>query len=229
MSALVERVTAIVSAGESDKEAENARAGEQRSQRAAREPVARGSARSERVRAAGESGTGESATRAGALDAGFAARMGEAKQIVFRVAYSVLHDAADAEEIAQDAFLRAYGQMGNLREPAKFRAWVCRIAFRLALNRRRARGRRLVRDTAWHESQTQQVADGERAGVEREYLARLRTEIERLPEKLRAVVLLASVAGMEAGEVAAVLEIPAGTVRRRLHEARKKLIEVMGR
>jgi RNA polymerase sigma-70 factor (ECF subfamily) len=171
---------------------------------------------------------GESGTVTVEPDADFAARMRETKQVVFRVACSILHEAADGEEIAQDAFLQAYGQMGSLREPAKFRAWVCRIAFRLALNRRRAQGRRMARDTAWHESRAQQVHDGERAGAEREYLVRLRVEIERLPEKLRAVVLLASVAGMEASEVAAVLEIPPGTVRRRLHVARKKLIEVMG-
>jgi RNA polymerase sigma-70 factor, ECF subfamily len=176
-----------------------------------------------------ESGKREGRTTTGEPEADFAARMRETKQVVFRVACSVLHESADAEEIAQDAFLQAYGQMGSLREPAKFRAWVCRIAFRLALNRRRAQGRRMARDTAWHESRAQQVYDGERASAEREYLERLRGEIERLPERLRSVILLASVAGMEASEVAAVLEIPSGTVRRRLHEARKKLIEAMGR
>jgi RNA polymerase sigma-70 factor (ECF subfamily) len=210
MSALVERLTPIAAAGESGKRAENSRADMRESESLA-----------------SDSGRSVFGARTAEPEADFAARMQQAKQVVFRVAYSVLHEAADAEEIAQDAFIRAYGQMANLREPEKFRAWVCRIAFRLALNRRRAQGRRLARDTAWHETQPQQVHDGERAGADREYLARLRTEIERLPEKLRAVVLLASVAGMEAGEVAAVLEIPSGTVRRRLHTARKKLIEVM--
>jgi RNA polymerase sigma-70 factor (ECF subfamily) len=172
---------------------------------------------------------GGSVARTNSVDAEFAARMSEARQVVFRVAYSVLRDAADAEEIAQDAFLRAYGRMRELRELEKFRAWVCRIAFRMALNRRRAHSRRLARDTEWHGTQAQQSAHGEQVEAEREFLARLRGEIEKLPEKLRAVVLLASVSGMEAEEVAAVLEIPAGTVRSRLHLARKKLVEVMGR
>jgi RNA polymerase sigma-70 factor (ECF subfamily) len=158
----------------------------------------------------------------------FAARVGETRAVVFRVAYSVVHDRADAEEIAQDAFLRAHGRMGSLREAEKFHAWVCRIAFRLALNHRRARGRSIARDTAWHGSRAT-VTDGARLEAGREYLTRLREEIERLPKKLRAVVLLASVAGMDAVEVAAVLEIPAGTVRSRLHLARKKLLEVMER
>lgn len=180
---------------------------------------------------------GDSGAKAVEPEADFAARMRESRNVVFRVAYSVLHDAADAEEIAQDAFLRAYGRMADLREPENFRAWVCRIAFRLALNRRRARGRQLVRDTAWHESQPAAAdskgaverASVERANENREYLARLRNEIERLPRKLRAVILLVSVAGIEADAVAAVLKIPAGTVRSRLHLARKKLIEVMGK
>lgn len=183
----------------------------------------------ERNSPAGASERDGSTRTANALDVEFAARMSETRQIVFRVAYSVLREAADAEEIAQDAFLRAYARMSELREPEKFRAWICRIAFRLALNRKRAQGRRLVRDTAWHGSRGQRSADGERMQDEREYLARLRNEIERLPDKLRAVVLLASVTGMEAVEVATVLEIPAGTVRSRLHLARKKLVEVMGR
>ena len=166
--------------------------------------------------------------RASVPESEFAARVSETRAIVFRVAYSVVHDRADAEEIAQDAFLRAHGRIGSLREAEKFHAWVCRIAFRLALNHRRARGRSMARDTAWHGSRAT-VTDGARAEAGREYLTRLREEIERLPKKLRAVVLLASVAGMEAVEVAAVLEIPAGTVRSRLHLARKKLLEVMER
>jgi RNA polymerase sigma-70 factor (ECF subfamily) len=210
MSALVERLRPIGAAGESGKRAGNSRADSRESELLA-----------------GDSGTSLFGARTAEPDADFATRMRETKQVVFRVACSVLREAADAEEIAQDAFLQAYGQMGSLREPAKFRAWVCRITFRLALNRRRAQGRRMARDTAWHESRAKQVHDGERAGAEREYLARLRAEIERLPEKLRSAVLLVSVAGMEASEVAAVLEIPPGTVRRRLHDARKKLVKVM--
>ncbi len=168
-------------------------------------------------------------TATGEPDAEFALRVKESRALVFRIAYSVLNNAADAEEVSQDAFLQAYRRMSSLREAEKFRAWVSRIAFRLALNRSRARGRRLHRDAAWQGTQPQQIVDGERAGADREYLERLRGEIERMPEKLRVVVLLGSVAGMEAAEVAVVLKIPAGTVRSRLHLARKRLLEVMER
>lgn len=156
-------------------------------------------------------------------EADFAARVAECQRRVFQVAYSVLANAADAEEVAQDAFLRAFRRFASLRQPEKFRAWVSRIAFRLALNRRRARHRQLARDTAWHSTR----ATTEPAGTDPAFLDRVRTEVERLPEKLRAVLLLSAVEEMEAAEVAAILEIPVGTVRSRLHLARKRLLEAM--
>ncbi|PYT32151.1 MAG: hypothetical protein DMG57_02860 [Acidobacteria bacterium] len=55
---------------------------------------------------------------------------------VFQVAYAVLANPADAEEVTQDAFLRAYKKFSSLRDPQKFRAWVARMSWRLALNRR---------------------------------------------------------------------------------------------
>ncbi len=160
-------------------------------------------------------------------DTEFAALVQEFQRHVFQIAYSVLADAADAEEVAQDAFVRAYRDFASLREPGKFRAWISRIAFRLALNRRRTRRRQLDRDTTWHSAQPNPVVDGARKGVDRLLLDRVRREIEQLPEKLRDVLLLSAVEGMEAPEIAGVLDIPAGTVRSRLHLARKRLLEVM--
>jgi RNA polymerase sigma-70 factor (ECF subfamily) len=61
----------------------------------------------------------------------------ETHRIVYRVAYTVLTNAADAEEVTQDAFLRAHRKFSSLRDPQKFRAWVARASWRLALNRRR--------------------------------------------------------------------------------------------
>lgn len=158
-------------------------------------------------------------------DRDFAARVAETQRRVFQIAYSVVANAADAEEVAQEAYLRAYRKFRSLRDPAKFRAWVGRIAFRLALNHRRGRARQLARDTAWHAVRPE--ATPESAALNRVYLSRLRDEIDRLPDKLRAVVLLSAVEGMEAAEVAALLKIPVGTVRSRLHLARKRLLEVM--
>lgn len=160
-------------------------------------------------------------------EAGFGERIAENQRRVFQIAYSILGNSADAEDVAQEAFLRAYQKFASLREAEKFRAWVNRIVFRLALNRRRGYRRRLARDTAWQIAETRMMVDGAKDAEQRVMLDRLRREIERLPEKLRSVLQLSLVAEMEAAEVGAVLGIPAGTVRSRVHTARKLLLEVM--
>ena len=163
----------------------------------------------------------------GEHDGGFAARVAENQRRVFQIAYSVLRNAADAEEVAQEAFLQAFRKAGSLRAAGKFRAWVSRIVFRLALNRRRGLGRRMARDDAWYAAGIPNVADGERSAEDRVLLQRLREEIDKLPGRLRAVLLLSIVEDMEAADVAAALGIPAGTVRSRLHAAKKLLLEAM--
>ncbi|HET8923683.1 MAG TPA: RNA polymerase sigma factor [Candidatus Acidoferrum sp.] len=160
-------------------------------------------------------------------EAGFGERIAENQRRVFQIAYSVLGNSADAEEVAQEAFLRAYQKFDSLREAEKFRAWVNRIVFRLALNRKRGYRRRLARDTAWHSMETPTMVDGAKEVEQQVMLDRLRREIERLPKKFRCVLQLSLVEEMEAADVGAVLGIPAGTVRSRLHTARKLLLEVM--
>jgi len=166
-------------------------------------------------------------TDAAARDAGFGARVAENQRRVFQIAYGVLGNRADAEDVAQETFLRAYRKFSSLRESEKFRAWVNRIAFRLALNRRRGLSRRLTRETSWHALETGESVDGLRDAEQRVLLDRLRNEIAALPEKLRVVLQLSIVVDMDANDVGAVLGIPAGTVRSRLHAARKLLLEAM--
>jgi RNA polymerase sigma-70 factor (ECF subfamily) len=158
---------------------------------------------------------------------GFGERIAENQRRVFQIAYCVLGNSADAEDVAQEAFLRAYQKFDSLREADKFRAWVNRIVFRLALNRKRGYRRRLARDTAWQTMETQVMVDGAKDAVQRVMLERLRKEIERLPKKLRSVLQLSLVDEMGANDVGEVLGIPAGTVRSRVHTARKLLLEVM--
>jgi RNA polymerase sigma-70 factor (ECF subfamily) len=166
-------------------------------------------------------------TEADEREVGFGARVAENQRRVFQIAYGVLGNSADAEEVAQEAFLRAYQKFQSLREAAKFRAWVNRIAFRLALNRQRGLRRRLTRDAAWHAAGTCETVDGMGNAEKHVLLARLRNEIEGLPEKLRRVLQLSIVEDMDATDVGVVLGIPPGTVRSRLHTARKLLLEAM--
>jgi RNA polymerase sigma-70 factor (ECF subfamily) len=158
----------------------------------------------------------------------FERKLRECHPVVYRVAYGVLGDRGEAEDVAQDVFLRAYRKLSHLREAAKFRGWVARMSFRLALNRRRSRGRAERRDTSWMETRGAPAATPESIVAQQEFQAQLRERIDRLPEKLGAVLLLCAVEELNTREVAAVLGIPEGTVRSRLHLARKKLLEEFG-
>jgi len=160
-------------------------------------------------------------------EAGFSSRVAENQRRVFHIAYGILGNRADAEDVAQETFLQAYQKFSSLRESDKFRAWVNRIAFRLALNRQRGIRRRRVRDHSWHAAGPGEAVDETKNAEQRLLVARLRNEIAGLPEKFREVLQLSIVEDMDANDVGMVLGIPAGTVRSRLHAARKMLLEVM--
>ncbi len=72
----------------------------------------------------------------------FEARLADSAKLAFRVARGVLRNSADAEEVAQEAFLKAYRNFRELRDREKFRGWLVRITFRLALDRARSTKRR---------------------------------------------------------------------------------------
>jgi len=148
----------------------------------------------------------------------------ETHRTVFQVAYAVLANAADAEEVTQDAFLRAYQKFSTLRDPQKFRAWVARMSWRLALNRHRANFRALRRDGAWFESRSA-PNDPEADASAREFESRMQEHIACLPEKLRSALLLSAVQGLDVRTVAMILKVPEGTVRSRLHLARPQVLK----
>src|SRR5713226_7751181 len=129
--------------------------------------------------------------------AGFERLLRDTHPTVYQVAYSVLANAADAEEVTQDAFLRAYQKFSSLRDPQRFRAWVARMSWRLALNRRRADFRALRRDGAWFASQPVQN-DPEAEASAREFESRMHGHIADLPEKLRSALLLNALQGLDA-------------------------------
>ena len=80
-------------------------------------------------------------------------RIASSSSLAFRVAYAVLRHREDAEDVAQEAFLRAHRRSDALRDQTRFRAWLVRICWRLALDRQRSNRRRLRRDSATFESQ----------------------------------------------------------------------------
>src|SRR5262245_10368179 len=150
----------------------------------------------------------------------FEARLVESATLAFRVAYSVLRHREDAEDVAQEAFAKAYRNFRQLRDRDRFRAWLARMTWRLAIDRCRAARRRqkLESDPAnGHGSN----ATGHRASRADD----LWQAIDALPEKLRMVLVLASIEGHQVAEVATLLGIPEGTVKSRLFVARQRLKE----
>lgn len=159
-------------------------------------------------------------------DREFEKRLAECGPLAFRVAQGVLRNAADAEDVAQEALLKAYRNFARMREPARFRGWLVRITFRLALDRWRSAKRREKRETEWSGPERRAgVPTAEDLAASSEFQARLERAMEELPEKLRLVLLLAAIEGYTLEEVAGMLGIPMGTVKSRLFFARKRLAE----
>ena len=173
------------------------------------------------------------------LEREFEARLADSSRLAFRVALSVLRQWEDAEDVAQEAFAKAYRSFSQLRDRTRFRAWLVRMTWRMALDRHRANRRRLARELpveveaslTWSErSRGQTRLDRHETPTADTVVARERAEhlwraIEALPEKLRLVVVLAGIEGHDMHEVGALLDVPEGTVKSRLFLARKQLKE----
>ena len=156
----------------------------------------------------------------------FEGRLAECGPLAYRVARGVLRNSADAEDVAQEALLRAYRRFDRLRDRNRFRAWLVRIAFRLALDRLRSGKRRELRDTLWSQPERQpRAATAEDLAASSEFQAHLEEALAELPEKLRLVLLLAAMEGHTIEEIAALVGIPVGTVKSRIFLARKQLAE----
>jgi RNA polymerase sigma-70 factor, ECF subfamily len=155
------------------------------------------------------------------LEREFEARIAESSTLAFRVAYSVLRNREDAEEVAQEAFARAYRNLSKLRDRARFRGWLVRITWRLAIDIQRASRRRSLREKIHLESSGREPCID--ATVTHELANRVWQAIDGLPEKLRSVTILAGIEEYNTREVAELLGLPEGTVKSRLYEARQRL------
>ncbi len=143
---------------------------------------------------------------------------------VFGVAARMLGSAAEAEEIAQEVFLRVHRSIAEFRGEAKLSTWLYAIASRLCLNRLASGARRRERaeEDVLSEAPTGE-ADAAAALERGEVEAALRQAIAALPEERRIVVVLRDVEGLSYDEIAAALDLEPGTVRSRLHRARMDL------
>lgn len=153
-----------------------------------------------------------------------------------RVAAAALGNQTDAEEAVQEACLAAWRRIDRLDDPSAFRAWLLRITWRKALDRRRSLGvwlRRMRREKADEEPAIDSVASDAQLPDD-EYLARERDRvvaqlIRSLPARLRDPLLLAASGEHRYEEIARMLAIPLGTLKWRVKEARRVLREKLER
>jgi RNA polymerase sigma-70 factor (ECF subfamily) len=157
------------------------------------------------------------------LDSEFERLLVESSSLAFRVAFSVLRQREDAEDVAQEAFIKAHRNFRRLRERASFRAWLVRLTWRLALDRQRANRRRVSRDA--EHNRHRPTIDNSDPALASERSALVWQAIDALPETLRLPLVLSGIEGHDVREVASLLGLPEGTVKSRLFKAREKMKE----
>jgi RNA polymerase sigma-70 factor, ECF subfamily len=149
---------------------------------------------------------------------------------VFGVALRMLGNRAEAEEVAQEAFVRAHRALGDFRGDAKLSTWLYAITSRLCLNRLASGERRMARQGEDALLRLSDAGPRPDAALERRELeTALGRAIAELPEDRRIVVVLRDLEGLSYEEIAQVLELELGTVRSRLYRARADLKEKLER
>ena len=147
------------------------------------------------------------------------------QRYVFNLAYRVLGDYAEAEDMTQEAFVRAWRGLPGFRGQARFTTWLYRIVHNLCLNRLPGLRRELLQVELLEEVLSSSAPSLPELFEARERTAFLHTELDRLPEKYRLVLTLRYLQGLSYAEIAAALDVPMGTVKTHLHRARRLLME----
>jgi RNA polymerase sigma-70 factor (ECF subfamily) len=158
---------------------------------------------------------------------------------LFRLARSVLRNSAEAEDVVQETYVRAFAKLDDFIGPDGFPAWLARIAYNEALGRVRGWDRVVSlhdyvsdgdgdADVRRIETMTSRQPDPERLSGNGELRRLLEDAIDALPDDFRAVFVLRAVEGMSIAETAAALAIRPETVKTRFHRARQRLQAALG-
>lgn len=159
--------------------------------------------------------------------ASFAPIMRRYNQRIFRAARSILGDDGEAEDVLQEAYVRAFEHLGQFEGRARISTWLTRIAVHEAYAR--LRKRRLVRFVDLSDAEfLRMTPETDESSVSdavdrRELGGMLRQAIDELPEELRSVLTLRLVEGMSTDETADCLGLSSANVKVRLHRARQRL------
>jgi RNA polymerase sigma-70 factor (ECF subfamily) len=154
---------------------------------------------------------------------------------LWRIARSIVRDDSDAEEVVQEAYLRAFTSLGSFRGEASLGTWLARITINEALRRAQRRdalagSADLGEETAADPSgrHLPQPANPEQSAARAEIRSMVERAIDALPAPFRLVFVMRVVEQMSIEETAAALCIPAATVKSRLHRANQQLRDALG-
>ena len=140
-------------------------------------------------------------------------------------------DPSEAQDVAQEAFIKAYRALGNFRGDSAFYTWLYRIAINTAKNYLVSRSRRSsdyqvdVQDAEAIENapQLQGMETPERLLLNQEIIETIKTAIDKLPEEMRTAIMLREFEGMSYEQIAEAMDCPVGTVRSRIFRAREAI------
>jgi RNA polymerase sigma-70 factor (ECF subfamily) len=161
----------------------------------------------------------------------FEALVGRYRKRIYALALHITGRAAEADDIAQDVFLKAFRALPEFEGRSQFFTWVYRMTVNRSLNVRRDRARRGEDELDDPRLELAVAVDarsnpGREAELRQTY-ARLLRALDALPPDMRTTVILVSLQGMSHGEVAIVHGVTEGTIAWRMHEARRRLHEAM--
>jgi RNA polymerase sigma-70 factor (ECF subfamily) len=146
----------------------------------------------------------------------------EQQQAAFRLAYLILGDGAEAEEVAQDAFVRAYLALGRYDESRPFRPWLLSIVANLARNRRRSLGRYWAMAQRWWQANDTPPTQPNKDDADLLWQA-----VRQLRPAAQEIIYLRYFLALSEAETADTLDIRPGTVKSRLHRALQQLREII--
>lgn len=165
----------------------------------------------------------------------FAELVGRFQKKVYSVAYQMLGNHLDADEVAQETFVRIYERRSQLNDVNYFASFLMRIATNYAIDLIRKRQKRYVSVEEESEIQTsasvelsEKIDRPDQIYEKREILRKIKQTIEQLPPRQRVTVILHDIEGFSKAEVAEILGCPQATVRSNLHIARSKLRKWLG-
>jgi RNA polymerase sigma-70 factor (ECF subfamily) len=143
-----------------------------------------------------------------------------------------IRDAAEVEDVAQEAFIKAYRALPAFRGESAFYTWLYRIGINTAKNHLVATGRRAPTSTEVEAEDAEGLDEGEQLRdintpesvlLSKEIAATVNGAIEELPEELRTAIQLREIEGMSYEEIAKIMDCPIGTVRSRIFRAREAI------